>query len=255
MLVLEFHDIFPSPRLGINTIHPDHFRKIISVLVESHQFSPETCLITFDDAYQSIIDYAFPILEKFGLTGMVFIITGYIGKKNSWDPSPLSSIVEHCSLQDLLFLRNQGWIMASHGHFHLTYTKINASYFPMDFHLSQQWFQENFQSNITHFGLPFNQIDANGIRFFKDDIRQNVALYGGLFPPQTVIARIPVYSFMKPHQLLKIIRDWPRRQSWISLLAGTLQQCAKVSAFWQNTMVRYPEQMFKKLKNTQPIEV
>jgi peptidoglycan/xylan/chitin deacetylase (PgdA/CDA1 family)/GT2 family glycosyltransferase len=42
-------------------------------------------LITFDDAYQSLVKHAFPVLESLGFQATVFVPTGHIGGRNEWD--------------------------------------------------------------------------------------------------------------------------------------------------------------------------
>jgi len=42
-------------------------------------------MVTFDDGYADIAQYAFPVLASFGFGSCVFIVTGEIGGTNSWD--------------------------------------------------------------------------------------------------------------------------------------------------------------------------
>jgi peptidoglycan/xylan/chitin deacetylase (PgdA/CDA1 family) len=41
--------------------------------------------LTFDDSYQNIYDYAYPIMDARGLQGSIFSVTQYMGQMNSWD--------------------------------------------------------------------------------------------------------------------------------------------------------------------------
>ena len=41
--------------------------------------------ITFDDGYEALDRHAFPVLEELGLTAVVFVITDFAGRDNSWD--------------------------------------------------------------------------------------------------------------------------------------------------------------------------
>jgi len=42
-------------------------------------------LITFDDGYADLVQYALPVLKDYGLTATIFIPTRCIGKTNEWD--------------------------------------------------------------------------------------------------------------------------------------------------------------------------
>jgi len=44
----------------------------------------KSILLTFDDCYQSIAHYAYPLLKKFGFHGVAFVVTGWLNRQ----PSP-----------------------------------------------------------------------------------------------------------------------------------------------------------------------
>lgn len=48
---------------------------------------PKSVLLTFDDGWKSMYDIAFPILKKYGFTGVLFVYTDFAGKDRamSWD--------------------------------------------------------------------------------------------------------------------------------------------------------------------------
>ena len=45
-------------------------------------------VITFDDGYQSVYRYAYPILKKYGFTASMFVVTSTVeAAPLAWDPS------------------------------------------------------------------------------------------------------------------------------------------------------------------------
>ncbi|MCH8064174.1 MAG: polysaccharide deacetylase family protein [Chloroflexi bacterium] len=42
-------------------------------------------VITFDDGYKDTFTHAFPILQEYGFTATVFLVSGHIGESSSWD--------------------------------------------------------------------------------------------------------------------------------------------------------------------------
>jgi peptidoglycan/xylan/chitin deacetylase (PgdA/CDA1 family) len=58
---------------------------------------PRPVLLTFDDGYRDLCDFAFPALAASGLSATVFVVTGELGQFSSWDkafgwnPLPLMS--------------------------------------------------------------------------------------------------------------------------------------------------------------------
>jgi peptidoglycan/xylan/chitin deacetylase (PgdA/CDA1 family) len=61
---------------------------LVEGIREGVKFGPGTVVITFDDGYEDNYLYAFPILAKYSFPATVFLITGYIDKKEgylTWD--------------------------------------------------------------------------------------------------------------------------------------------------------------------------
>jgi peptidoglycan/xylan/chitin deacetylase (PgdA/CDA1 family) len=102
--ILTYHHVGPAKR-GVHpllTVSPDDFAEQIDWLAR-HGYSPirtsdwtrwlaesrplpkKPVLITFDDGYADIAQYALPTLSHYGFTAVVYIITGLVGKTNEWD--------------------------------------------------------------------------------------------------------------------------------------------------------------------------
>jgi peptidoglycan/xylan/chitin deacetylase (PgdA/CDA1 family) len=47
--------------------------------------NPQQVVITFDDGYSNVVEYALPILEKWNYPFEIFVIGNHIGKSNSFD--------------------------------------------------------------------------------------------------------------------------------------------------------------------------
>lgn len=94
--VLMYHHV--TPNHGLVTVSPATFRRQMAWLA-SHGYRGIGCpdleaflagaplpdksvLITFDDGYLDNYVYAHPVLQEFGLHGVIFLITGRIGAKS-----------------------------------------------------------------------------------------------------------------------------------------------------------------------------
>jgi peptidoglycan/xylan/chitin deacetylase (PgdA/CDA1 family) len=84
--------------------------------------NPQHVVITFDDGYTNILQYALPIMEKFNYPFEIFIIGNYIGKQNSWDLN--EPITQICSVADLVEIVKRGGRLQWHTKSHLNLGKI-----------------------------------------------------------------------------------------------------------------------------------
>jgi peptidoglycan/xylan/chitin deacetylase (PgdA/CDA1 family) len=102
--ILTYHHVGPSkPDVHpLLTVSPDDFTEQVDWLArngyspirtvdwtrwlaESRPLPKKPVLITFDDGYADIAQYALPTLSHYGFTAVVYIVTRLVGKTNEWD--------------------------------------------------------------------------------------------------------------------------------------------------------------------------
>lgn len=92
--ILMYHKVAPSaaPYFG-GAVHPEVFRRQVAFLSRHfnlmaledisrrphHENGRDTAILTFDDGYESVYNWAFPILKEYNLPATVFLATDYIG--------------------------------------------------------------------------------------------------------------------------------------------------------------------------------
>ncbi|MDZ7344878.1 MAG: polysaccharide deacetylase family protein, partial [candidate division KSB1 bacterium] len=91
--VLAYHLVDRRMDAGIAWISPPRFERQIAWLAENgyrsstvseslqpdNQAGGKAVVITFDDGYQSLLKYAFPILTRYGFRANVFVVAAYVG--------------------------------------------------------------------------------------------------------------------------------------------------------------------------------
>ena len=136
--IINYHKISASYDIGITTRHPIHFENDLKILKEnkfnSVTFSellnnteiPENpVIITFDDAYKSIIELAMPLMLSYGFKGVVYPVVKYIGQFNDWDVQAGSLKFKHLSWQNLKEMQRSGFEIGSHTLTHELLTWMN----------------------------------------------------------------------------------------------------------------------------------
>src|SRR5947209_9633983 len=87
--------------------------------------APRRFLLTFDDAYASLAEHAYPVLADLGFTATTFVITDYVGKTNTWDTRYTWNRLRHLSWTDIEQWRARGFDFASHGRTHRRLTWLD----------------------------------------------------------------------------------------------------------------------------------
>ncbi len=82
---------------------------------------PGSVVITFDDAYTNLVDVALPVLDKHGVTGIVFVVSDQIGGTNAWDGHRGGVPERLLDAPALAALVARGWVLGAHSasHAHL----------------------------------------------------------------------------------------------------------------------------------------
>ncbi|MGH2811414.1 MAG: polysaccharide deacetylase family protein [Actinomycetota bacterium] len=87
-------------------------------LVDGGPQSPGTVALTFDDAYETLLVHALPLLRRLGFEVTIFVPTRWIGLRNEWD-GPSDCDLRIMSSEELSGLAAEGIGIESHGHGHL----------------------------------------------------------------------------------------------------------------------------------------
>ena len=103
-------------------------------------------LLTFDDGYQNIYDNAYPVMERYGFTGTVYIVANRMKSEGFLNAE---------QLQELL---DQGWEVGSHGMTHTELTQ-NHSLVRNEILQSRLDLNEALGIKVFSFAYPFGSLD------------------------------------------------------------------------------------------------
>jgi len=87
---------------------------------------PKSILITLDDGYQGIAQNALPLLQQYGFTAVVFVVTSRVGGTNQWDEEkglPRSTLI---SAEEIRTWSQRGIEFGSHSRTHTDLTRISG---------------------------------------------------------------------------------------------------------------------------------
>ncbi len=191
---------------GITTRTLRDFRNDVSFIrhLPSNE-QPEFC---FDDGYEDTFTNAFPILSEFGFTANLFVITGLLGKFNSWDFT-LFGTFKHLSREQLKALADAGWNIGSHTKSHLALTTLSPSLLRAELHDSKQFLEDLLGKAVTAISFPFGNFNARVIEACKEAGFQEAISIKTSSPDGFVKRSKAVYRFDSLNSIRAKLRNAP----------------------------------------------
>lgn len=217
--VLAYHLVDRRMDAGIAWITPKRFERQITWLAESgyrslslseylqcdHSAPEKRVVITFDDGYRSLVQYALPILSRYHFHATVFVIAGYVGRPNLWDVKFFLPRFHHLDWGELRELMQSGWEIGSHSLNHDYLPGLSDQQLRRDLSLSRQILQEHLQTPVAHLSLPFGRGDQRVYRAAHEVGYASVSILGSgnlpgenpqpaiRSPQSTIVSRRGVY--------------------------------------------------------------
>lgn len=209
--ILTYHKVALRREMGINVVSPQRFRQHISFLYEAGfrsitfwdllnepELPPKAVILTFDDAYESIYQHAFPILQEFSFQGVVFVISGFIGCRNRWDINLGGIHFRHMSEEQLREIEQAGWEIGVHGTTHRALTMLNGAQLEQEIRVSRCTLEKISSKPLVSIAYPFGMHNPQvrrvageaAFRFGCKSIRGTNSTADLL-----QLRRIPVYQF------------------------------------------------------------
>lgn len=96
---------------GFGTTH-------FSALTENGKPAEKAAILTFDDCYRHLFDFAIPELLKRKMTAAFYMPTAHIGSYNVWDEAKGAPRMELMTIAELKELIRLGMEVGAHGHRH-----------------------------------------------------------------------------------------------------------------------------------------
>ncbi|HEY3267057.1 MAG TPA: polysaccharide deacetylase family protein [Armatimonadota bacterium] len=82
--------------------------------------------LTFDDGDADLHWSVRPVLKEMGFTATVFVVSGYVGQTNDWEPAATLKGRPLLTLEQLGDLRDDGWDIGAHTMTHTDLCKADA---------------------------------------------------------------------------------------------------------------------------------
>lgn len=175
--ILAYHGI-PSGSPSHYDVKADVFRKQMEILCEQgynvlglddglkrlfdDRLPRNSLIITFDDAYESVLDNAIPVLLDFGYSATIFIPTGLVGKTRAYlDGNGYTERL--MTWEQLLNLFEMGFSVGSHTVHHTNMLLLDRASCLDEISESHGSLVERFGPNRYYLAYPYGLVDV-GVR-------------------------------------------------------------------------------------------
>ncbi len=116
-------------------------------------------MITFDDAYSDIAEYALPILRRYGFEAAVFVVTGRLGGTNTWDEAQGCGTLRLMTAEQIRYWAGQGIEFGAHSRTHPDLTKLSRPELEAEIDGSKNDLATLLGQPVVSFAYPYGQYD------------------------------------------------------------------------------------------------
>jgi peptidoglycan/xylan/chitin deacetylase (PgdA/CDA1 family) len=187
VLVLCYHAVSPTWDADLS-VTPDAFEQQLALLLRrgwrgatfrqavERPPSRRTLAITFDDAFLSVLERAYPILSRLGLPATVFAPTSFTARRqplswqgiDHWAKTPHAGELECMSWEDLKRLADSGWEIGSHTRTHPRLTQLDDDELRQELEDSRRECAEAIGQPCDSLAYPYGDADERVARRAAD---------------------------------------------------------------------------------------
>jgi peptidoglycan/xylan/chitin deacetylase (PgdA/CDA1 family) len=178
-IVLCYHALSSTWEASMSTT-PERFERQIALLARrgyrgttftralDSRAGERLAVITFDDAYRSVLELARPILDRFEMPATVFVPTAGVeaGRPlcwagiDHWSGGPHESELTPMSWEDLRTLAGAGWEIGSHTVTHPHLTAVDDATLEQELKRSKADCEAHVNAPCTSLAYPYGDVDA-----------------------------------------------------------------------------------------------
>ena len=196
VLIVTYHAVGPRPSPVVVT--PHRLEADLTALLENgfrlvslddcadwlsgHRELPaRSAVVTFDDAYASVVLEALPILTRLRVPTTVFVIGGRIGNDNQWAGQwrsvPRMPLADAAQIRDLIAA---GLSIGSHTWSHPDLACVDEATLQAEICDSADRLEQAFATPIRHFAYPYGRRSEQAIAMVRRRYRTAVNAQPGL---------------------------------------------------------------------------
>jgi peptidoglycan/xylan/chitin deacetylase (PgdA/CDA1 family)/glycosyltransferase involved in cell wall biosynthesis len=145
------------------------FQDILDYRFGKKEPPPKPIMLTFDDGYKDNYTNAFPLLKKYNMTGVIFLVTNPAIKVNVWDivnSEPAAPLLEN---REILEMAEYGIEFGSHTWSHIDLTKVTQDILIKELSESKKILENLLGKKVNSICYPYGAVNEN-IKKFAEEV-------------------------------------------------------------------------------------
>jgi len=140
---------------GIRSLSLDQFQQ-----QTQQQTQPQKAVvISFDDGFADNYHNAFPILQQYGLTASIFLVSQRVGQQRDWEQTPVPLL----NWQQIQEMSAHGIEFQSHTAHHIDMRETANDLVKQDLILSKQTIEDTLGKAVNHLAYPYGRYTDKSI--------------------------------------------------------------------------------------------
>lgn len=221
--ILMYHQIDQPPPRGAYlrgaTVHPRRFANQMLLLKRlgyqgmslrnalpyiRGEKQAKVFVLTFDDGYKNVFDYARPILNTVGFTATNFIVSGLIGGRNEWMLDKGSLPAQLMTQDEIQQWHQEGHEIGSHTMDHCYLSQLSAKDQLQQVTQSKGDLEALIDDSVSSFCYPYGDLDERAIFAVKQaGYRCAVATHKGLALNDDNLYALPRVSIIRSNHIVR----------------------------------------------------
>ena len=194
-------------------------------------------LLTFDDAFEDLTDHAFPVLQRYGFGGLVFVVTNCVGGTNLWD-EPRGFALRRCmTAAQIHDWSVRGIDFGAHSRNHPDLTTLAESDLRDELEGSRSALEKIIGTPVAWFAYPYGHYDAAAATCAREYFNLAFTTDDGLNTLRTdpgLLHRNMVYAWDAPLDLEFLVRlGWNPVRTLSTSLRERLRRIWFLKVLWK----------------------
>ena len=170
LTILYYHEVVPNGEgASYQKIEEKKFEEQMKYLADngytsmffselSNKLPKKPVIISFDDGFKSVYQKAYPIMQKYGIKGNVYLPTAYVGEDEHF-----------MTWEEVKDLTENGFEMQAHTHNHVDVRTLNNKTIDAQTKKVNEILKEHLDFTPNAVCLPFGTYDKKSIKLLKKE--------------------------------------------------------------------------------------